>query len=96
MLLAQPFLHYTQAKLDRNFDQRGRIKGGIGTKDGRSLESHILLPLGDASRPMSRESLIEKFRDCCEYSVTTLSSSAVQNLIDLIDHLEVADPTDFG
>jgi MmgE/PrpD C-terminal domain len=85
------------ANVHHEFDDG--IKGGlvrIGTKDGRSLESHILLPLGDASRPMSRRELDRKISGL----LRVLDDHAVferrPEANCLIDHLEDADPTDLA
>jgi 2-methylcitrate dehydratase PrpD len=85
------------AKIRHEFDDG--IEGGlvrVTMKDGKLHESHIPVPLGDAAKPMRREGLLEKFRECSRYSVTPLSSTAVESLINLIDNLEDADPTDLA
>jgi 2-methylcitrate dehydratase PrpD len=71
-----------------------RIEGGIVATvdaDGRRREVHVATPLGDRTRPLSRERLEAKFRDCCAHA-TGVSAAAATRLIELIAHLEtVAD-----
>jgi len=70
-----------------------RVQGGlviVRTADGRRLEAAVEKPLGDPSRPMSRDRLEAKFRDCCSYA-PSLSSNDVRALVAFIDTLEDAD-----
>jgi len=67
-----------------------RLEGGIvivKTTDGRELTIAVEKPLGHPSRPISRERLEAKFRDCCSYA-PSLSSREVDALVEFIDRLE--------
>jgi 2-methylcitrate dehydratase PrpD len=61
------------------------------TNDGHEHQAHIETPLGHPSRPVPYERLVAKFRDCCRYSITSLSADRVDRLIALIDNLENED-----
>ena len=70
-----------------------RIEGGIvtvRTTDGRRLEAAVEKSLGHPSRPMTRERLEAKFRDCCSYA-TSLGSRNADALVHFVDRLEEAD-----
>jgi 2-methylcitrate dehydratase PrpD len=67
-----------------------RIEGGIvivTTTDGRELTNAVEKPLGHPSRPISRERLEAKFRDCCSYA-PSLSSREANALVQFIDRIE--------
>jgi len=67
-----------------------RVDGGIVAlvdADGRRREVHVAIPLGDPARPLSRERLEAKFRDCCAHA-TGVSPVAATRLIALIADLE--------
>jgi 2-methylcitrate dehydratase PrpD len=70
------------------------LKGGlvkVSTNDGHEHQVHVEAPLGHWSRPVPYERLVLKFRDCCRYSVTSLSASRIDRLIAFIDNLENED-----
>jgi len=63
----------------------------VSTNDGNEHQVHVQVPLGDPSKPVPYERLVHKFRDCCRYSVTSLSADRINRLIALIDNLENED-----
>lgn len=67
----------------------GYAGGGVTVRlrDGRVLETRVEKPLGDPSRPMSRERLEAKFRDCCSHA-PFLPAGAADSLIALIERME--------
>ena len=68
----------------------GGYEGGgvtVRFRDGRVIETHVAKPLGDPSRPMSRERIEAKFRDCCAHA-PFLPPGAAESLIALIERLE--------
>jgi 2-methylcitrate dehydratase PrpD len=70
------------------------IKGAvvtIKTKDGRSIDARVEVPLGHRSRPVTDERLFEKFRDCCSRSITPLAAEQIEMLIAMIIDLERLD-----
>jgi 2-methylcitrate dehydratase PrpD len=75
-------------KIDHRFDESA-VGGDVAvrTTGGSELRTSVETPLGDPRRPMSRERLIAKFRDCCSY-VDHLQEKDVDVLISLIDNLE--------
>jgi 2-methylcitrate dehydratase PrpD len=70
------------------------MEGGIVkvvTTDGRSPEAYIKVPLGHPSRPVPYERLVAKFKDCCGYAITPLTTNDVDALIALVENLEEVD-----
>jgi 2-methylcitrate dehydratase PrpD len=59
--------------------------------DGHTIQARVELPLGHPSRPVPPDRLIAKFRDCCRYTHPPLGAAAVQELVDLLLHLETID-----
>jgi 2-methylcitrate dehydratase PrpD len=67
------------------------VVGGIVevvTADGRNRRVHIEVPLGHPSRPVLRERLLAKFKDCCRYSISPLSDEQVSRLLDAMTNLD--------
>jgi 2-methylcitrate dehydratase PrpD len=71
-----------------------RLTGGsvaLLTSSGRHLEASVGKALGDPARPLSRERLEAKFRDCCSQAIG-VSPAVASRLIALVERLEtVAD-----
>jgi 2-methylcitrate dehydratase PrpD len=63
-------------------------KVAVRTTDGREFEFVVDVLLGHPSRPMDRNLVEEKFRDCAQYSATTFSSDRIDELVDSIWNLE--------
>ena len=53
--------------------------------DGQVLRESVLVPEGDAARPMSRQALERKFR---QFAEPVLGATEAGRLIDAVDHLE--------
>ncbi len=71
-----------------------RIEGAlvaVRMRDGRRLENRVETPLGHASRPVSDERLMTKFRDCCGHAASPLSSGTVEQLARMVFDLERLD-----
>ncbi|HKQ27078.1 MAG TPA: hypothetical protein VJT77_00680, partial [Burkholderiales bacterium] len=71
-----------------------RVAGGlvrVETKDARVIESHVEIPLGHPSRPLSDERLAAKFADCCSYAATPLPRGRIDQLLRLLEHLDETD-----
>ena len=45
-------------------------------------------PLGHLSKPMSYSQIVNKFMDCAQYAATPLQREKLEELVDLVDHLE--------
>jgi 2-methylcitrate dehydratase PrpD len=60
----------------------------IRLKNGRVLHEEVVNPPGGPQSPLSQEDLIEKFRDCADYSLKPLRSSDVDAIIAYIRDLE--------
>lgn len=60
----------------------------IKTKGGELLTRRVDKHLGWVENPLSKEDLIEKFRDCASYSVKPLSKKSVDKVIDMVDKLD--------
>ncbi|MFC2001529.1 MmgE/PrpD family protein [Chloroflexota bacterium] len=64
----------------------------IKLKDGRVLRSEKKgLRHGHPQRPISNEVLIEKFRECASYSVRPMPEENVEEIINMVGHLEEVD-----
>lgn len=63
--------------------------------DGRTLDWHCEVMLGNPVRPLTREAHLAKFRRCWHFAIEPLRDDAREALIDMVDHLEdVADVRD--
>jgi 2-methylcitrate dehydratase PrpD len=60
----------------------------IRLRDGRVLHEEVVNPPGGPQSPLSKEDVIEKFRDCANYSLKPLRSSDVGAIIAFIGDLE--------
>ncbi|MGI1677384.1 MAG: MmgE/PrpD family protein [Cellvibrionaceae bacterium] len=60
----------------------------IKTVSGESFSMTVSEPYGAVSRPLSKITLDEKFRSCCEYAISPMSTKKVDQLIEIIDSLE--------
>ena len=60
----------------------------IRLKNGQVLHEEVVNPPGGPQSPLSQEDLIEKFRDCANYSLKPLRSSDVDAIIACIHDLE--------
>ncbi len=65
----------------------------IEMDDGRVLEHRIDIPLGHPQRPMSREDMDAKARDCFQVAARPLPDAAVTRLRALVDGIEGLDDT---
>lgn len=64
----------------------------IKLRDGRVLRSeHKSFRYGHPQRPMSKEELTEKFRECASYSVRPLLKDSVEKVIGMVNKLEEID-----
>ena len=88
--LAQPEALELAQRVDYAIDDS--LHGGgiveVTTKAGTKFSARVDTPLGQPSRPVGQERLVEKFRDCVQYAAKPLDPKAVDQVIDLIDHLE--------
>jgi 2-methylcitrate dehydratase PrpD len=75
---------------------RHMIEDGLGrsgvvevvTRGGERHVSRVDTPLGHPSRPMTREQLAEKFRDCAQYAATPVPPAALAEVERLVGALE--------
>ncbi len=64
----------------------------IKLKDGRVLRSEQKgFRYGHPKRPVSKEELIEKFRECAAYSLKPLTKDNVEKVIQMVSNLEKMD-----
>jgi 2-methylcitrate dehydratase PrpD len=54
---------------------------------GQEHRATVETPLGHRSRPVSRERLVEKFRDCCGHAARPMTSEAIEKIVEMIDRL---------
>ena len=81
-------------KVNWRFDEK-RKSGGIEpgvievkVKSGHLFSERADFAYGHPKNPISIDDLITKFRECCNYSIKTLSRDTVERVIYLITHLE--------
>jgi 2-methylcitrate dehydratase PrpD len=70
------------------------VKGAIvriHTTNGQLHEAAVETPLGHKSRPVSREQVVEKFRDCCGHAARPMKPAAVEAIVGMIDALPELD-----
>ncbi len=60
----------------------------IKTNDGKQYSKRIDIVYGDPRKPIAKEDLILKFRDCVSYSIKPLSKDKADKVIGLVDNLE--------
>jgi 2-methylcitrate dehydratase PrpD len=61
---------------------------GVGGQERRTA---VETPLGHKSRRVSRERLVEKFRDCCTHAARPMTPEAIGEIVDMIDRLDGLD-----
>jgi 2-methylcitrate dehydratase PrpD len=67
----------------------------VRTRDGRVLTRQASAIPGDARRPLSRNQVEAKFRECLLFSATPVAAANIDRAIRLIDNLEqVEDATE--
>ena len=61
----------------------------IKTKNGQQYSKRVDIPYGRAGgKPIAKEDLVTKFRDCVSFSAKPLSKSKADKVIGLVDNLE--------
>ncbi|GAF69443.1 unnamed protein product [marine sediment metagenome] len=60
----------------------------IRTLDGKNYSLRIDIPYGNPQKPLSWEDLIKKFRDCSSYSSKTIMLDNVDEVINMLIHLD--------
>lgn len=60
----------------------------VTTVTGQQYSGRVDTPLGHYSRPLTHAQLAEKFHDCAQYAVNPLPKAALDEVIELVDHLE--------
>ncbi len=60
----------------------------IKTRDGKRYSKRVDVVYGDPSKPVAREDLMAKFRDCVSYSAKPLDRVDVEKVIKMVDNLE--------
>jgi 2-methylcitrate dehydratase PrpD len=63
----------------------------VRTTGGADYQAAIEVPLGHKSRPVSRERLVEKFRDCCRHAAQPMRPDSIEDVIACIDNLSDLD-----
>jgi 2-methylcitrate dehydratase PrpD len=60
----------------------------IKTKDGKQYSKHADIAYGNYRKPITKEDLVAKFRDCVSYSAKPVSKEQVEKVISMVDGLE--------
>jgi len=60
----------------------------IKTKQGQTHSRRIDVCLGHPAKPMTRDQLVQKFRECLSYSVKPVSDRDADEVIDMVENLE--------
>jgi 2-methylcitrate dehydratase PrpD len=58
------------------------------TKDGKQFSKGTDVPYGNAKKPISKDDLLAKFRDCVTYSLKPPSHDDTERIIEMVDELE--------
>ena len=80
-------------KMDHSFDSALSRRSGVVevvTTSGATFVKRQDAPPGQPDNPLSDEQLVEKFRDCAQYSARPITDEALDRVIDFVDHLEDA------
>ncbi len=85
-------------KIVPQFDERFSVPGRMGPgkveiklNNGKSYVMEIDRPYGDPENPISWQDLTAKFRDCASYSAKPLPAKKIEEIIDMVNHLEEMD-----
>jgi 2-methylcitrate dehydratase PrpD len=60
----------------------------IKSKNGKLLSKRVDFAYGDPRKPIAKDDLLNKFRDCVTYSVKPPSSDETERIIEMVDELE--------
>ena len=61
------------------------------TRNGQEYSKRVDFPYGHPKKPINREGLIEKFRDCASHSAKRLTAQEVEKIITMVNRLEEID-----
>ncbi|MFC1871109.1 MmgE/PrpD family protein [Chloroflexota bacterium] len=92
--LSNPAALEVAQKVTHRYDQRYDKPGiesalaEITTRDGMKYSEQVDFAYGHPNNPISKEDLLDKFRDCVKYSATPLSQEKIGCLINMVDNLE--------
>lgn len=75
-------------KNDINLKGTGSTIVEIKSKDGRLYSKRVDFAYGDPKKPISKDDLINKFRECVPHSAKPPSDSETEKLIQMVDDLE--------
>ncbi len=64
----------------------GKVR--ITTTTGKELSKRLDIPYGDPRNPISKDRLLEKFRECLSYSARPMSAENTKKAVELLDGLE--------
>ncbi len=81
-------------KPDPQLDAGKGIQGGIveiKTRDGKPHLKKVDIIYGNPKNPISKEDLIEKFKDCLSWSAKLLTKQKINKTATTLDHLEEVD-----
>jgi 2-methylcitrate dehydratase PrpD len=60
----------------------------VKSKDGKLYSKQVDYAYGDPRKPIAKDDLINKFRDCVTYSLKPPSSEETDHIIEMVDELE--------
>lgn len=60
----------------------------IKTKDEKRYTRRKEVIYGDSKKPITKEDLLEKFKDCVSYSATPISKHKINEVIEMVNNLE--------
>ena len=89
--MVQPEVLQLTARMEHSYDDSLDHRNGIVevfTSDGSHYTRRIDTPLGQPERPLSDAQLADKFRDCAGHSLLPVSQEAIEEVIELVAHLE--------
>lgn len=76
----------THLTVEEGLERSGIVE--ITMADGRQFSSRVDAALGHPSNPLPYDRLVEKFIDCARYASTEVPRSRLDEVVDLVDHLE--------
>lgn len=78
-------------RYDSQLEDPGSVPPGkveIKLKTGKTLKKRVNLPYGHSRKPIPKEKLVAKFRDCASHAARKISTKRIDSVVKMIDRLE--------
>jgi 2-methylcitrate dehydratase PrpD len=78
-------------RYDPRLEDPGSVPPGIveiKLKTGKIVKRRVNLPYGHSSKPIPKEKLVAKFKDCAAHAARKISPKRISSVVKIIDRLE--------